>query len=62
MEYSGIDELVYLTDFVNGTTLRSPGCLSLLITVENGDIWMSAARVTDRDLFALNGAFHIVDE
>ena len=62
VKYQSISKVVYSTDFENGTELMTAAGLPLLITVQNGDIWVNTARVTSRDLFGANGVMHVVDE
>lgn len=61
--YLAVDGLVYSSDFVNGTRLKTWTGDPMLITVlEDGEIYVNNARITGRDNFVKNGVFHVIDE
>lgn len=61
-DYHFIDQLIYSTGFVNGTQLTTVAGLPLLVTLNNGDIYINDAKITGRDNLVVNGVFHVIDE
>jgi uncharacterized surface protein with fasciclin (FAS1) repeats len=61
-EYYCLDQLVYSTNFVNGTQLMTSAGLPVLVTLQDNDIYINCAKITSRDNLMANGVIHVIDE
>jgi uncharacterized surface protein with fasciclin (FAS1) repeats len=62
INYIAIPQLVYSTGLANGAHLMTAAGVPVLVTVQDGDTYINAAKVTSADNFISNGVFHIIDE
>ena len=62
VKYQSISEVIYSTALENGTALMTEAGVPLLVTAQDGDIWVNTAKVTWRDLLVANGVAHVIDE
>lgn len=52
----------YSTDLVNGTSLQTANGANLTVTVENGTVFVNAARVVTPNVLVANGVVHVIDK
>lgn len=50
-----------MKDFRNGQTLRTAGGKDVLVTVKDGDVYISGAKILARDMQGSNGVIHSID-
>jgi len=54
--------LGYSPVLTNGTSLKTAQGDNLTITIQNGDMFVNAAKVITMDLIVANGVVHVIDK
>ena len=52
----------YSTMLKNGMSLKTQQGSNLTITIQDGDMYVNAAKVIDSDLLVANGVVHVIDK
>ena len=60
--YGLAPQVIYSTSLVNGSQIITDLGLPVYVTVQGGDTYLNAAKITSFDNFISNGVFHVVDE
>jgi uncharacterized surface protein with fasciclin (FAS1) repeats len=60
--YGLAPQVIYSTSLVNGSQIITDLGLPVFVTVQDGDTYFNAAKVTSFDNFISNGVFHVIDE
>ena len=61
-QYRCVDQLMYSTSFFTGTQLMTTAGYPILVTINDGDIYINTAIITGRDNLVVNGVYHVNDE
>jgi uncharacterized surface protein with fasciclin (FAS1) repeats len=56
-----VDTLLYSTDFLNGTVLRTHQGDNLTITKLGSDVYINSAKILQTDYLVANGVVHTLD-
>lgn len=52
----------YSTRLTNGMSLKTSEGSNLTVTIQDGDMYINAAKVIESDLIIANGVMHVIDE
>ena len=61
-DYHFVPGVYYSSNFTNGTTIKTLSGADATVTLQDGDIFINDAKITDPDYLISSGVMHVLDK